>query len=110
MSDFLYLTIAALSDHFHNFIGMFNRITPVRDKHSRVDHDVELVLLDLVHVLLEDAFLKVFHHLVGASAGCLLAVVLLLAYVNILLDGVWIISLVKPGTRLFNSANFELKH
>jgi hypothetical protein len=62
--NFFDFPIATLTNDFEDFVVDLDRVTTMRDQHARVDDDVELVLLDLVHVALEDVLLNQANDLV----------------------------------------------
>ena len=56
--NFFYFPIATLANDFEDFIVDLDGVASMRDQHSRIDDDIELVLLDLIHVALKDVLLN----------------------------------------------------
>lgn len=56
--NFFDFPVAALANDFENFIVDLDGVASMRDQHARIDDDIELVLLDLIHVALKDVLLN----------------------------------------------------
>ena len=63
--DFFDLPIATLANDFEDLIVDLDGVATMGDEHARVDDDIELVLLDLVHIALKDVLLNQANDLVG---------------------------------------------
>jgi len=56
--NFFYFPIATLTNDFEDFIVDLDGVASMRDQHARIDDDIELVLLDLIHVALKNVLLN----------------------------------------------------
>jgi hypothetical protein len=56
--NFFDFPVATLANDFEDFIVDLDGVASMRDQHARIDDDIELVLLDLIHVALKDVLLN----------------------------------------------------
>ena len=56
--NFFDFPIATLTNDFEDFIVDLDGVATMRDQHARIDDDIELVLLHLIHVALKDVLLN----------------------------------------------------